>query len=94
MDGILWATHEPLNKEALDAAGPQLKSISLFSVGYDYVEIAEVRQRKILIGYTPSVLNEAVADMAIGLMISAGRRFHEGRQHIEKYKSLFYKLID
>lgn len=85
MDGILWATHEPLNTEALNAAGPQLKAISLFSVGYDYVDVEEIKKREIKIGYTPSVLSEAAADIAIGLMISAGRRFHEGRQHIEKY---------
>lgn len=85
MDGILWANHEPLNAEALDAAGPQLKSISLLSAGYDYADVAEVKRRNISIGYTPAVLNEAVADVAIGLMISAGRRFHEGRLHIEKY---------
>lgn len=86
MDGILWANHEPLNAEALDAAGPQLKSISLLSAGYDYADVAEVKRRNIPIGYTPSVLSDAVADVAIGLMISAGRRFHEGRQHIEKYR--------
>lgn len=54
------------------------------SAGIDYVDLAEVRRRNIPIGYTPGVLNNAVADMAIGLMIGAGRRFHEGRLKIEK----------
>lgn len=80
--GILWATHSPLNAEALDAAGPQLKAISTMSAGLDYVDIPEVKRRGIPFGYTPSILNDAVADMAIGLMIAAGRRFHEGELKI------------
>lgn len=84
-DAILWATHSPLNAEALDAAGPQLKSLSTMSAGYDFVDVAEVKRRNIPIGHTPQVLDNAVADMAIGLMIAAGRRYHEGRLKIEKY---------
>lgn len=78
VDGILWATHEHLNAEALDRAGPQLKAISTKSAGIDYVDVAEMKRRGIPLGYTPNVLNDAVADLAIGLMIAAARRFHEG----------------
>lgn len=52
------------------------------SAGLDYVDIPEVKRRNIALGYTPGVLNDAVADMAIGLMIAAGRRFHEGEMKI------------
>lgn len=83
MDGIFWATHAKLDAEAIDAAGPQLKVISTMSVGIDYVDLDEVKRRKIPFGYTPSVLNDAVADIAVGLAISASRRFHEGRLKID-----------
>lgn len=83
MDGILWATHMKLDAEALDAAGPQLKSLSSYSVGIDFVDLEEVKRRKIPFGNTPHVLNDAVADIAIGLTISASRRFYEGRLKIE-----------
>lgn len=33
VDGILWATHELLNAEALNRAGPQLKVVSTKSAG-------------------------------------------------------------
>lgn len=77
-------TSEKLNDEVLDAAGPQLKAISTMSVGIDFVNVEQVKNRKIALGYTPDVLNEAVADVAIGLMIAASRRFHEGRLQIKK----------
>lgn len=40
--------------------------------------MAEFKKRGIKLGYTPNVLSDAVADLAIGLMISAARRFREG----------------
>lgn len=86
MDGFFWATwaaHNRLTGEILDAAGPQLKSISTVSAGFDFVDLNEVKKRKIPLGYTPNVLNDAVADIAVGLAIAASRRFHEGRMKIE-----------
>lgn len=84
VDGILWANCEPLNAEILDSAGPQLKAIVTGTAGYDYVDIPELEKRGVRFGNTPNVPNDAVADLAIGLMIAAGRRFHEG----------FKKIID
>jgi glyoxylate/hydroxypyruvate reductase len=83
MDGIFWATHNRLNAEALDAAGPQLKSLSTMSVGIDYVDLPELKRRKLPLGYTPTVLNDAVADIGVGLAIAASRYFHQGRMKIE-----------
>lgn len=91
VDGIFWATHSPLNAEVLEAAGSNLKSLSTMSVGIDYVDLEEIKNRKIPLGYTPTVLNDAVADIAVGLAIAASRRFHEGRLKIHRFKFLFYK---
>ncbi|XP_013119485.2 glyoxylate reductase/hydroxypyruvate reductase isoform X2 [Stomoxys calcitrans] len=81
--GMFWATYLPLDKEVLDAAGPQLKSISTMSAGIDHVDVPELKKRKIPLGHTPTVLNYAVADTAMGLMLAAARRFHEGRNKID-----------
>lgn len=86
VDGILWASVQNLNKEVLDAAGPQLKSISLKSAGYEFVDVAEVRLRNIPLGYTPSLSKSAVAEHAIGLALAAGRRYYDGRLCIEQDK--------
>lgn len=84
MDGILVATHIKVDAEFFDAAGPQLKAISTKSAGIDYVDLAEVKKRNVLLGSTPIVLNNAVADIAVGLLVAAARRFHEGRSMIER----------
>ncbi|ALC40332.1 CG31674, partial [Drosophila busckii] len=92
VDGLFWGGHSPLNAEVLDAAGPKLKSISTMSAGIDYVDLAEVKRRKIPLGHTPTVLDPAVADIAVGLLIAAGRRFHEGRKKIDSNNWENYQL--
>ncbi|XP_058815938.1 glyoxylate reductase/hydroxypyruvate reductase-like isoform X2 [Topomyia yanbarensis] len=83
VDAIMWVGHHALNGEVLDLGAPTLRTISTMSAGMDYVDLEEFKRRDFPLGYTPSVLNDAVADEAIGLMIAAGRRFHEGRLKID-----------
>lgn len=81
-DGIYWFTDELLNKEVLDAAGSQLKVVSTHTAGLDHVDVSEFKKRGILLGHAPDMMTDAVADIAIGLMIAAARRFREGRLKI------------
>ncbi|MDB5945619.1 MAG: D-isomer specific 2-hydroxyacid dehydrogenase NAD-binding [Ramlibacter sp.] len=57
----------------LVAALPNLRVISSMGVGLDKIDVAGAQARGIAVGYTPDVLNDCVADLAIGLMIDAGR---------------------
>lgn len=83
---MLWACHTtPLDSEVLDAAGPQLKALSTLSSGVDYVDVEEFKRRGIPLGHTPTVLNDTVADLAVGLMIAAGQRFREKQLTLENY---------
>lgn len=86
VDGLLWASLDKLNSEVLDAAGPQLISISIKSAGLDNVDVKEIKRRKIPLGYTPILPASATAEIAIGLALAAGRRFHDGRLCIEEGK--------
>lgn len=61
-----------------------MRSISTKSAGIDFVDVAEVKRRGISLGHTPGVLSNAVADLAVGLMIAASRRFTEARWIMEK----------
>jgi glyoxylate reductase len=64
----------------LDAAGPQLRVVSNFGVGYDNVDVAACKARGVKVTNTPDVLVEATADVAFGLLLAAARRFGEGMQ--------------
>ena len=53
---------------------PALEIISVMGVGYDGVAVQAARQRGIMVTHTPAVLNDDVADLALGLMLSASRQ--------------------
>jgi hydroxypyruvate reductase len=56
---------------ALIAQLPALEIISVMGVGYDGVDVAAAKARGVMVTHTPDVLNDDVADLAIGLMLCA-----------------------
>lgn len=74
-DGLL-TTGIKINETLLDQA-PNLKIVSDISVGYDNFDLAVMEKRKIMGTHTPYVLDETVADLALGLMLSVARRLPE-----------------
>lgn len=76
-DGLLCFPYDRIDAEAIDAA-PRLAAISTYSVGHDHIDAARARARGIRVGYTPDVLSDATADLAVALMLDATRRVTEG----------------
>ncbi len=63
---------------ALFDAFPDLKVGSNFAVGFDNVDVAAANQRGVLVCNTPGVLDGAVADVTIGLMLCLARNLVAG----------------
>jgi glyoxylate reductase len=57
---------------------PALRLIANFSVGYDNIDVEACRTRGIAVTNTPGVLDAAVADLTIGLLLAVRRRIVEG----------------
>jgi glyoxylate/hydroxypyruvate reductase len=53
------------------------KVIGTCSVGYDHIDVKECTSRNIPLGFTPGVLTEATAELAIGLLLNTSRRISE-----------------
>ncbi|MBK9363943.1 MAG: 2-hydroxyacid dehydrogenase [Rubrivivax sp.] len=53
---------------------PALELISVMGVGYDGVDVAAAKARGVTVTHTPNVLNDDVADLAIGLALCAARQ--------------------
>ena len=53
---------------------PNLKIIACYGVGYDGIDADAAARRGIWVSNTPDVLNDDVADLAIGLMLAVVRR--------------------
>ena len=61
---------------------PSLEMVSIMGVGYDGVDVAAALKRNIVVTHTPNVLNDEVADLAIGLMLSVARRIPQADQYV------------
>ncbi|MBC8162053.1 MAG: D-glycerate dehydrogenase [Roseiflexaceae bacterium] len=81
-DGLLTMLSDRIDGELLDAA-PGLKVVANMAVGYDNVDLAELRRRGVILTNTPDVLTATTADMAWTLMLAAARRLVEGHKLIE-----------
>ncbi len=81
-DGILSLLTTPIDKEVMDQAGPGLKVISNYAVGFDNIDVAEATRRGIPVGHTPDVLTDTTADFAFALLMTAARRVVEGDRYV------------
>jgi hydroxypyruvate reductase len=68
------ASGESRFKAELMAQLPALEIVSVMGVGYDGVDVAAAKAKGAVVTHTPDVLNDDVADLAIGLMLCAARQ--------------------
>jgi hydroxypyruvate reductase len=67
---------------ALIAQLPALEIVSIMGVGYDGVDVAAAKARKVVVTHTPNVLNDDVADLALALMLNVARRIPQADRHV------------
>ncbi len=81
-DGVLTLLTDRVDDEFLDAAGPGLKVVSNYAVGFDNIDVAACARRGIPVGNTPGVLTDTTADLAFALLMAAARRLPEGDRYV------------
>jgi len=86
VDAILSLLTDKMDAELMDAAGPQLKIIANYAVGYDNINLKDAAERNITITNTPGVLTESVAECAIALIFAIARRIVEADQFMRDGK--------
>lgn len=82
-----------IDRQFIDAL-PALEIIASYGVGYDKVDAAYARSKNIVVTNTPDVLNEEVADLALGLLISVVREIPRAEAFVRagKWKVASYPL--
>lgn len=76
-DAIISLVTDRIDTEVLDAAGPQLKIIANYAVGYDNIDLAAAKARRAVVTNTPSALGDSVAELTIALILALSRRIVE-----------------
>jgi len=74
----------PVDAELLDAAGPDLKVVANFAVGYDNIDLDACRRRGVVATNTPDVLTNATAELTLALMLAAARRVGEAERVLRR----------
>jgi lactate dehydrogenase-like 2-hydroxyacid dehydrogenase len=67
---------------------PKLEIVSSFGVGYDHVDAGWAGAHDIVVTNTPDVLNEEVADTALGLLLCTVREFPQAERYLRAGKWL------
>jgi len=85
-DAVLTLLTDRVDDELLDAAGPQLRVVSNYAVGFDNVDVPACTRRGIPVGNTPGALTETTADLAWALLMASARRVVEGADYVRAGK--------
>ena len=86
-DGVISFLTDKLDKNVFDAC-PTARVFANFSVGYDNVDLEEIKKRNILVSNTPGTSSTAVAEHTVAFMLTLTTRIDEGDRFMRagKYK--------
>ena len=92
-DAVIAGTEE-INKEVINSA-TNLKIISRVGVGLDSVNLNAAKSKNIIVTYTPDAPAPAVAELAIGNMLTLLRGVHISNlmMHDKKWERIFGRRI-
>ncbi len=76
-DGIISSSFDKLDKNFFDNLTGRLKVIGHVGVGYDNINIQSAKEKNIKVSNTPNVLNDAVAEITMLLILASSRRIGE-----------------
>ena len=80
-EGLLCPAPFPVGPELLDRA-PKLRVVSNFGVGFNNVDVPDLTRRGIAVCNTPGVLSDCVADLTMGLILTASRQIVANAAHV------------
>src|SRR5437879_372515 len=80
MDAVIASLDEFSAPVLASQNASDLKIIARWGVGYDSVDLAAATGCGIVVTYTPGLLDEAVAEYSLALLLALVRRVHEGYQ--------------
>jgi len=93
VEGII--AQAPIIDKNLLQSCPNLKIVSNVAVGVDNIDVHSCTEMGIQVTNTPGVLNDAVADMSMALLLAVARRIPEGERMVRagEFKGNPYPLL-
>jgi gluconate 2-dehydrogenase len=90
--GIQTQSSDCIDGAFLDKC-PTVKAVCNTAVGYNNIDVEACTRRGVMVTNTPGVLDDSVADYAVGLMIATCRRMVEGDRYLRagEFKGTYLK---
>jgi glyoxylate reductase len=82
--GLVCIPADVVDAQLFEAAGPELRIVANFGVGYDSIDVEEATRRGIVVSNTPDVLTGATAELTIALLLALLRRVAEGDRLVRR----------
>jgi glyoxylate reductase len=86
---IVSIADDKIGAEVFDAAGPDLKIVANYAVGYDNVDISAAVARDVWVTHTVGVENNAVCELTLGVAIALMRGVVLGDRLVREGKFRF-----
>ncbi|MDD5437613.1 MAG: D-glycerate dehydrogenase [Patescibacteria group bacterium] len=84
-DALLSLLTDKIDEDVFKAAGPRLKVVANYAVGFDNVDLQAAKKHNVTVTNTPSdKVNESVAEETFALMMALARRIAEA-DHFSKH---------
>lgn len=76
--GVICMFNDRIDAEFLAAAGPGLRVVCTYAVGYDNIDLPACKAAGVTVCHTPSATTEGTANLAWGLILAVARRMLPG----------------
>lgn len=73
VDALIVRSRTQVSRETLGRGGPRLKVVGRAGVGVDNIDVDEARARGVVVVNAPQAATQAVAELALGLMLVLAR---------------------
>ena len=74
---LIVSAREKIDRRVIEAIPSSVRVLATYSAGYDHIDLAAAAERGLIVLNTPDALSDAVAEVAILLMLGAARRATE-----------------
>ncbi|RTZ47716.1 2-hydroxyacid dehydrogenase [Candidimonas sp. SYP-B2681] len=78
---LITSAMTPTRADLIDKL-PNLRAICSNGVGYDAIDVKYAQEKGIQVSNTPDVLNDCVADLALGLLLATARKLALGDRYV------------
>lgn len=76
-DAILSLLTDKIDESVFMAAGPNLKIVANYAVGYDNIDLMAAKKHNVIVTNTPGVLTDAVAEHTFALILALTKKICE-----------------